>query len=252
MCRQSVLECPLEHNKNQRPRLRIILHTFEIKKVPVKSKQKAGLKGDLATERIQSPEASVPPIQHRVINFPAKNSHRSIAPAKSESLSGAHFEREDRRPLLSPLPQSPIDFGQTQFTLPKPLTTEELSPGFLLWPISTNLLGVGGRQWEERTQESLMLLSAGVIESNLQKTNIKRFLSQSIKKKKKSKTRRVNLLPTVTTIDLKCVCLPLMPGFPGSFRLPGRRPCSFCLCQPRATGRGGMAARGATNGKQPC
>lgn len=50
-------------------------------------------------------------------------------------------------------------------------------PGFPLWPISRNLLGVGGRQWEERRQGSLRYLSAGVIKSNPQKTNNKRFLS---------------------------------------------------------------------------
>lgn len=144
---------------------------------------------------------------------------------------GTFWERTSKTIISSPLPQSPIDLGQTQFILLKPQITKELSPGFLLWPILTNLLGVGGRQWKGMRCESLMLLSAGDVKSNLQKTHTKRFLSCSIKKQTKTKTRRVNPLPTVTTINLKWICLPLMQVFPGYLMLPRNCPCSFCPVQ---------------------
>lgn len=138
---------------------------------------------DLAVERIQSLEASVLKlmIQHWLMNFVAHKSHLQKG---SHCLEHIWENKQDHYP--SPCPKVPSIQGRHSSE-----TTKELSPGFLLWPISVNLLGVGGRQWEERRQESLMLLSVGVIRNSPQKTNIKSFFSGS-REIKKSKTRRVN------------------------------------------------------------
>lgn len=81
----------------------------------MKSKQKPELKGvaqssDLAMERIQSLEASVPLIQHWLMNFLAQKDH-----LQKGSHCLEHILREQARPLSLPLPQSPIDLGQAQF-----------------------------------------------------------------------------------------------------------------------------------------